>query len=173
MIMLRLGLQRGGAVFRQFRPASSLPAVPAGMTQNEHAVSYPVSAAWLALPLMQALQAPSVGTPCPVFRSDAEARIAEVPVIMVEGDMAYCDGGMWPTPGQCEAQASDRRGAFGAPGREHPAQSQETRGALGLQVLWAEVHEQHPHGALDTRLVAVMWSPSHQIKNCQAACPHT
>merc|ERR1711934_143258 len=60
---------------------SSLPAVPAGMTQNEHAVSYP---------------APSVGTPCPVFRSDAEARIAEVPVIMVEGDMAYCDGGGGP-----------------------------------------------------------------------------
>ena len=28
-------------------------------------------------------------------RSDAEARIAEVPVVMVDGPVALCDGGAW------------------------------------------------------------------------------
>merc|ERR1711865_1039264 len=49
-----------------------------GQIKTYHEVAYPV---------------PTVGTPCTVFRSDAEARIAAVPIIMVDGDMAYCDGG--------------------------------------------------------------------------------
>merc|ERR1712166_1308671 len=78
--MLRQTLGRPAArVLRQCRPCSSV--TPVGIIKNVHSVSYP---------------APTVGKPCPVFRSDAEARIAEVPVIMVDGDMAYCDGGGGP-----------------------------------------------------------------------------
>eukprot|EP00656_Telonema_subtile_P048515 TRINITY_DN5796_c0_g1_i1.p1 TRINITY_DN5796_c0_g1~~TRINITY_DN5796_c0_g1_i1.p1 ORF type:complete len:111 (+),score=18.56 TRINITY_DN5796_c0_g1_i1:59-391(+) len=74
--MLRCVGRPAARVFRQCRPCSSVAKV--GTIENEHHITYPT---------------PAVGTPCPVFRSDAEARIAEVPVIMVDGDMAYCDGG--------------------------------------------------------------------------------
>merc|ERR1711918_298505 len=40
--------------------------------------------------------APTVGTPCPVYKSDAEARIALVPPIEVAGAIAKCDGGGGP-----------------------------------------------------------------------------
>merc|ERR1712159_517074 len=74
--MLRL-LGRPAARTLLQRPAFSSVA-QAGLIKNEHAISYPE---------------PQIGVACTVFRSDAEARIAEVPVIEVDGDMAYCDGG--------------------------------------------------------------------------------
>merc|ERR1712216_974881 len=40
--------------------------------------------------------APTVGTPCPVFKSDAEARIALIPPIAVSSSTARCDGGGGP-----------------------------------------------------------------------------
>merc|ERR1712072_570006 len=76
--MLRLTARRSLQVFER-RLCSAI--APTGTIQNEHGISYPT---------------PQVGTPCNVFRSDAEARIAQVPIIMVDGDMAYCDGGGGP-----------------------------------------------------------------------------
>merc|ERR1712153_286873 len=46
--------------------------------------------------LQTAYPAPAVGTVCPVFKSDAEARIAAVPAIEVHGSVAKCDGGGGP-----------------------------------------------------------------------------
>merc|ERR1712159_822325 len=57
------------------RPFSS------SMLTNVHGTSYPV---------------PAVGSVCPVFKSDAEARIAMVPPIKVSGAVARCDGGGGP-----------------------------------------------------------------------------
>merc|ERR1712086_154383 len=76
-----MGKMMRAGVLRAIAPASRRLMSTAVVQTEALATNYP---------------APAVGSVCPVFKSDAEARIALVPPIEVAGMTAKCDGGGGP-----------------------------------------------------------------------------